>query len=91
MTERVVLTARLDSSAAIALRDRLLAAKGNDIVLDGSKVDFLGGLCLELLMSARHLWSAAGKTLSLQTPSARMVEDLGRFGISQEFFSGGRA
>lgn len=88
MTERVLLTAKLDSSAAMALRDRLLTAKDEDVVLDGSNVDFLGGLCLELLMSARHLWSAAGKTLSLETPSDRLIEDLGRFGVSPKHFEG---
>lgn len=91
MTKKVVLTAKLDSAAAIALRDQFLESKDDDIALDGSNVEYLGGLCLELMMSARHLWTSADKSFSLTDPSQKLLDDLGRFGLSQDTFAGGAA
>ncbi len=88
MATKVVLDAKLDSAAAEPLRDALLAAQGDDITLNGSGVEQLGALCLELLMSVRHLWGVAGKTVTLQTPSEQMIDDLGRFGLTEADLQG---
>lgn len=88
MARQVVLDAKLDSAAAEPLREALLAAQGDDISLIGSGVEQLGGLCLELLICARHLWAAAGKTVTLEAPSEQMIDDLGRFGLSEADFQG---
>ena len=87
MTKKVILTAKLDSAAAETLRDQFLDARDQDILLDGSNVDYLGGLCLDLMMSAKHLWSGAGKSFALENPSASLVDDLGRFGLAQDTFA----
>lgn len=91
MAKMVVLDAKLDSAAAEPLRETLLAAEGDDIALDGSGVEQLGGLCLELLMSVRHLWAQTGKTVTLNTPSEQLIEDLGRFGLTEADLQGGPA
>ncbi len=91
MTTQVVLTAKLDSAAAKALRDQILMAKDDDVLLDGTNVEYLGGLCLELLMSAKYLWEKAGKAFAIENPSPNLVENLGRFGLPQDTFAGGTA
>ena len=91
MAKRVVLDAKLDSATAETLREKLLEAEGDDIALDGSGVEQLGGLCLELLLSVRHLWGLAGKAVTIESPSQQLINDLGRFGLSEEAFQGGTA
>ena len=88
MAKMVVLDAKLDSAAAEPLRETLLAAQGDDITLDGSGVEQLGGLCLELLMSVRHLWATAGNSVTLNAPSEQMIDDLGRFGLTETDLQG---
>ena len=88
MAKRIVLDAKLDSAAAEPLRDTLLTMQGEDLAFDGSGVAQIGGLCLELMMCVRHLWVANGKTVSLENPSAQMLDDLGRFGLTEADFQG---
>ena len=49
MTATVVLAPVLDLRAAEPLKGELLAARGQALTLDGSAVEWLGGLCLQLL------------------------------------------
>ena len=88
MAKTVVLDAKLDSAAADGLKSTLLELQKDDVTLDGSSVDQIGGLCLELLMSVRHLWAAQGKTVTLEAPSEQLIDDLGRFGLTIEDFQG---
>lgn len=82
MAKRVTLAPRLDTAALTALRDQVLACTDDDIVFDGKDVEQLGGLCLELLMSAGTLWPKAGRSVSLEDPSPQMIDDLKRFGLT---------
>lgn len=88
MTKWVALDAKLDSAAVDKLRGELLGAQNGDIALDGSSVEQIGGLCLELVMSVRHLWGAAGHAVTLENPSDQMLDDLGRFGLTGDDFKG---
>ena len=47
----------LDLQAAEPLRAELMALRGRPLSLDASQVTRLGGLCLQVLMSARKIWS----------------------------------
>jgi chemotaxis protein CheX len=89
MVRRLILKERLDSVAAAALRGELAEAEGGPVALDASGVAFLGGLCLELLMCARQVWSAAGHAFTVETPSEAFSENLTRFGLTPETFSAG--
>lgn len=88
MTKQVALETKLDSAAADKLRTDLLGAQDSDVVLDGSAVEQVGGLCLELLMSVRHLWAASGHAVTIENPSEQMLDDLGRFGLTHDDFKG---
>lgn len=46
----------LDLPAAVPLHAVLLAHRGDDLDVDCANVERIGGLCLQLLMSARLTW-----------------------------------
>jgi len=81
MVRRLVLNERLDSVAVDNLRGDLADAEGDDVVLDATAVDFLGGLCLELLLCALQVWPAAGKSIRIENPSHDFRDNLARFGL----------
>ena len=78
----LALPAVLDIRAAGALRDDLLARRGSDIVLDGGEVQRLGGLCLQVLISAKKTWAADGKGFALNPASAALSEQLAAYGCA---------
>ena len=89
MVNRLNLNQRLDSAAAVRLRDDLSRAEGDDLALDASGVEVLGGLCLELLMCAGQVWAAADRSFSIESPSPNFADNLARFGLSPETLSSG--
>lgn len=84
MAKQVSLAPKLDTAMAVSLREELLAAAGDDLVLDGSNVEQLGGLSLELLMSVGALWRKDGHSVSLEKASPQLVDDLNRFGLTPD-------
>jgi chemotaxis protein CheX len=50
----------LDLSAAERLLERLLELRGRPLDIDASAVERLGGLSLQVLMSAQKTWAADG-------------------------------
>jgi len=75
-----VLAPVLDITAAAPLREQLLALRGGPTILDGSNVERLGGLCLQVLMAARKAWTADGLALRLADPSDALTEHLAVLG-----------
>jgi len=61
---RVALAEVLDLAAAEPLRAELLAHRGGPLEIDGSAVQRVGGLCLQVLLSARSTWEADGQPLA---------------------------
>ena len=59
-----------------------MGAHGEDLVLDGAHVDMLGGLCAELLLSARHLWQLQQMSPSIENASIALIDNLKRLGLS---------
>ena len=74
MTETLILSDVLDLNAA------LLALRGHPVVLDASAVQRLGGLCLQILLSARKTWAADGVNLSLGSVSQYWTEQWAAYG-----------
>lgn len=89
MVRRIILKERLDSVAADPLRAQLAEAEGHAIAPDASGVEFLGGLCLELMLCARQVWDASGTTLSIVSPSDAFNENLARFGLTADTITAG--
>ncbi len=72
----------LDLKAAKPLAESLLARRGADLDVDASNVRRLGGLCLQVLLSAVATWSADGKALAFLNPAPAFVESLERLGFA---------
>ena len=64
MSTLIALPAVLDLRAADPLKTQLLAVRGQGTTLDASAVERLGGLCLQVLLSALQTWRADGQSLT---------------------------
>lgn len=80
MSETLTLAEVLDLNAAEPLKAELLALRGHELTLDASAVERLGGLCLQILMSARKTWAADGVNLRLGSVSQYWTEQWAAFG-----------
>ncbi len=79
----VRLPARLDLNAAAPLAEQLCALRRRNVVIDASQVERLGGLCLQVLLSARAVWTADGAVFEVSDPSSAFREDLVLFGAHE--------
>src|SRR5437868_1360870 len=70
----------LDLQAAEPLRAELMSLRGRPLEIDASQVSRLGGLCLQVLMSARKIWAEDGVALTVNQPSPSFSEQLTAFG-----------
>lgn len=77
-----LLPARLDTNAASKLRERLLelsADKHANVSLDASRVEYIGGLCLQLIVASHARIVAcsekASEALELFGVRAQLVEE----------------
>ena len=73
----------LDLGAALPLRSELLRHRGAPLILDGSGVQRLGGLCLQIVLSAKAAWAAEQIEFELHNPSQALVEALATFGATE--------
>ena len=80
MTAAVVLPAVLDIQQAGPLREQLLALRGQSVVVDGSLVERLGALCLQVLISAQQTWARDGLSLAIDQASEAFAEQWNAFG-----------
>lgn len=76
----------LDLQAAEPLRAELMSLRGRPMSLDASQVTRLGGLCLQVLMSARKIWVEDGVSLMVDQPSSGFSEQLAAFGDPELHF-----
>jgi chemotaxis protein CheX len=60
----------LDLGAAERLHARLTELRGQPLDIDASQVERLGGLCLQVLISARNTWRAEGLSAVIGQPSS---------------------
>jgi chemotaxis protein CheX len=70
----------LDLSAAERLHAQLLARRGQPLAIDASQVERLGGLSLQVLLSARNTWAADGLSARIASPSAAFEDAWALFG-----------
>lgn len=83
MSAEIVLTPVLDIQSAGPLRARLLELRGQPLAIDGSAVERLGGLCLQVLLSARQTWAGDGQPLAVDPMSDAFADQWTRFGAPQ--------
>lgn len=74
------LPAILDLRSAASLARRLLARRGDPIRLDASGIERLGGLGLQVLLSARATWRADQLDFALVDPSEAFRADCAALG-----------
>ena len=72
----------LDTVAAPALRETLLARRGEALTLDGGEVERLGGLCLQVLLAAERTWRGDGAAFGVEPRSEALTQALSRLGAS---------
>ena len=77
---QVILPAVLDLQHAEPLRAELLALRGQPVTIDGSAVERLGGLCLQVLISAQQSWANDGQTLVIDRVSEAFADQWNAFG-----------
>ena len=70
----------LDLRAAAPLRESLLALQGQAVTVDGSGVQRLGGLCLQVLLSAAQTWAAEGERFCIADASPALADALALMG-----------
>jgi len=80
MSQTLRLDPVLDIKAAEPLKAAFLNLRGRPLALDASAVERLGGLCLQVLISARKTWQADGQALRLADASTAFIEQLVAFG-----------
>ena len=76
----ITLPASLDIQYAETLRSQLLALRGQPVSVDGSAVERLGGLCLQVLISAQQSWARDGHSLIIDRVSAAFANQWNTFG-----------
>ena len=79
----------LDLNTAGPLAEALNRRFGDDLILDGSKVQRLGAPCLQVLLAAARSWTTERDSLTLENPTPRMIEDLRLMGMDPVTFLDG--
>ena len=78
----LVLADSLDMTQAAPLAASLLAVRGGPATLDASGVQRLGAQCLQVLLSARALWTSDGQPWRLIDPSPEFSDAAALMGCS---------
>jgi chemotaxis protein CheX len=76
------LPAVLDLKAAAALAACLAALRGAPLAIDASRVERLGGQCLQVLLAAAQSWRADTAALTLRAPTPAFVDGLRLLGVT---------
>jgi chemotaxis protein CheX len=76
----LALAETLDLKAAGPLRSALMDARGATVEIDASAVQRLGGLCLQVLLSAEATWATDGQRFTISAASAAFAEGARRMG-----------
>jgi chemotaxis protein CheX len=80
-TKHLVLPNILDLKVAVPLAEGLLSMRGSDLVIDASRVERVGGQCLQVLVSAAATWQADGLAMDYANSSDAFHEGLAVLGV----------
>ncbi len=73
-SQTIDLPERLDSAYASELYNQIDALKGDSLSLNGADVLKVGGLCLQVILSAQDEWNRQKHTFHIHTPSEALSE-----------------
>jgi chemotaxis protein CheX len=82
MSASLSLPAVLDLAQADVLKAALLPMRGQSVVIDASRVERLGGLCLQVLISAQQTWAGDGHVLTIDDVSREFADQWKAFGAA---------
>lgn len=74
----------LDLNAAGSLHAKLMAARGNDLQIDASKVERAGALCIQVLMSAAKTWEEEKHSLTFSRMSDTLAKTMHLSGVNYD-------
>jgi anti-anti-sigma regulatory factor len=74
----------LDSAAAPALRDQMLARRGTPLEVDASQVRRVGAQSLQVLIAAARTWTADGHAYHVTNSSSELLDTIALIGLSRE-------
>ena len=74
----------LDLNVASTLRDEFLGRRGSALRVDASRVERLGGLCLQVLIAARAAWAEDRQELMVDALSSELEAGLIVFGVAPQ-------
>ena len=77
----------LNVTAALPTAKQFIEHRGNDVFVDGSNVQHLGGQGLQILVSALRSWTEDGLSFVLGNCSDKMIADLKLFGFEPHYFT----
>jgi chemotaxis protein CheX len=66
----------INTASVTALRGQLVERRGAPLELDASEVQRIGGLGLQILLSAARAWAADGQHFAITKPSSAFTEML---------------
>jgi chemotaxis protein CheX len=87
--KRLSLTESLGPAEATDLADKLRTLRGTPLEIEAHSVRRLGGLCVQVLISAAATWRADSIALRLIEPSPEVEESLRLLGLSADALSAG--
>ena len=80
-SDAYVLPEVMDLKAASALTQDIIGFQGRALTLDASRVERIGGLCLQVLLSARLTWKVERLPFSVVNSSPAFSGSLALFGV----------
>ncbi len=78
---------RFDSAAASDVLDGFKSRRGSALIVDASGVRRVGAQAMQILISATRTWQADGHTLTLENPSAELIDAAALLGLSNSDLS----
>ena len=83
--KRITLASSLGLATVGQLTSQFLEKRGAPIRVDASKVEHVGGLGAQVLISAKSTWDADAVPFTVSKPSEAFVADLSLLGVAEKF------
>jgi len=75
------LVENLDLTAVAPLHENLMSMRGNDVVIDASSVERMGGQCVQLLLSAHRSWAEDEASFEIENASENFLSAIALLGV----------